>query len=132
MLGKDEEGFPSIVVICIDDGKRLLDCILGTEDSMNGTPRLLAVARKLLLLFSKQGILVLKKIGSIHILCNPVEQTLAEILFDVLANHENHFLKTAFLCVVYPEIEKGFPMSTHAVYLFDPAVAATHTGCQYQ
>ena len=127
MVGHHLEGVAAIEVVGVDDGKRLVDDLLGHQDRVVGTPGLLASFghRKAF------GQVVEFLVDVFHLyLAVPAFaiEDLAEILVEAVTYDKDDFAESSTDGVGDGVVEDGLTVRTDSVHLLKSTVAAAHAG----
>ena len=130
MVADHLEGVASVEVVGVDDGKRLVDGLLGHQDGVVGAPGFLAAFGHL----EAFGQIVQLLEHILHL--DAVAEMLGvdfrfELLLKAVADNKDHFAESGADGVVDRIVHDDFAVGAYAVHLFQSAVAAAHTGSQY-
>ena len=134
-VAKYPEGFLAIEVVAVDDCERLVDNILCHEHGVGSAPGFhpfgidIVSGRDLVQFLGYehefQGLAVDGL--DVAVLCLDM---FFHVGLEVFAHNVYDFAESCFHCVVDGIVDYGFTVGAEAVHLFEPAVAAAHSGCE--
>ena len=129
MVGHHLEGVATVEVVGVDDGEGLVDHLLGHEDGVVGAPRLLAPRRHAEARRQLVELLVDVLHGDAATVALGVDVG-TEGLVEGVTDDEDHLAEAGTDGVLHAVVEDGLAVRPYAVHLFQPTIAATHTGSQ--
>ena len=121
------EGFRTIIVVCVNNGKRAIQDIDAAENSMPGSPWFYAAFRHRK---SIRNILkFLKNISNFHKSLCSFADGLTENLFVFSFNNKDHLFEACADSIINGKINDDMSIGIDGVNLFQPAITAAHAGC---
>ena len=92
---------------------------------MDGSPRFLPTTTKCDLIRTEKRVESLKHIRCVTIACDAIENAFPEVFFDILADDEHHFAKSALQSIIGGVVKQGLIVETDSVNLLHSAIAAS-------
>ena len=111
--------FFSIIIIRIDHNERFFHHIFTAQYRLAGSPRLLPLFCKLLILTWNIGNLLIY-IDNFHLFGNAVTDHRLEFFFNIPTDNEDNFVKTGFFRIIDRIIHNDLSIGSHLCKLFEP------------
>ena len=121
--------FFSIIIICIDNNKRLIQNLLCRKYSLSGSPGFRAVSR-----FRKslrQIIKLLEYIFYFRNFLNTLADHSAKLFFQIFTDNKHYFVKSGFQRIVDGIIHNNLSTWSHRCKLLDSFSKTTSDSCRH-
>ena len=118
----------SVIVISIDNSKRLLDGILAHQHSVVCAPRFCASFRTSESLRESVGRLEHHLDRYVSLVFG--KDFRAEIVFKIFTNHKYNLTKSTAYCIIDGVVHNCFPVRSKTVQLLQPSITAAHSGSE--
>ena len=121
--------FFSIIIICIDNNKRLIQNLLCRKYSLSGSPGFRAVSR-----FRKslrQIIKLLEYIFYFRNFLNTLADHSAKLFFQIFTDNKHYFIKSGFQRIVDGIIHNNLSTWSHRCKLLDSFSKTTSDSCRH-
>ena len=119
------EGILAVVIVRIDDGKRLMYLIFRTNDSMDRSIRLRPVSRRDETV--GQCVIFLERVIYFDFFCNLVTNHLTEGIGHALADDKDHLVKAGFHCVINGILHQDLTVGADPVNLLVATIPGSQT-----
>ena len=125
-LANHFEAVAVVEIITVDHAERLVDHLLGHHHSMVGTPRFGTALGNGISLRDLVETLEDELAGDMTLIFG--KDLLAEILFEILADHPDDLAKTGLDGVIDTVVHDRLAVGAQTVQLFQTTITAAHTG----